>query len=152
MTIQEKNKTLLIKIMAQGTRPEYRETLKRVAASIGANYLLSINDIGVKNSKVSLDTILSCMVYTGNKFEGADYKAHYGEDSRLADFIEIGLPEYTIERLIRRGYVEQRAKQITRSSDEELLQASLNSLTSKYGKTKVTKLKKRLGIKDIRYH
>ena len=82
-------------------------------------------------------------------FEASNYQAHYGEYSRLEDFAEIGIPEYVVDRLIMLNYLQKRADYIIVPAQEELLQSALESLTTKYGKGKVTKLKKRLGIKEI---
>lgn len=138
--------------MVQGTEEKYREMLKRTIDSIGAKYLLSINDIGKQNSKVSLEAIFVVMHSFDKGCETANYKSSFGECSRLEDFIEVGIPEYTLNRLIASGYLQIRANNVFRPVDEELLQESINSLTSKYGKAKVAKLKKRLGISEIHYH
>lgn len=138
--------------MVQGTEEKYREMLKRTIASIGTKYLLSINDIGKQNSKVSLEAIFDVMHSFYKGFETANYQARFGECSRLGDFIEVGIPEYTLNSLIASGYLQIRANNVFRPVDEELLQESIISLTSKYGKVKVAKLKKRLGISEIHYH
>jgi hypothetical protein len=137
--------------MARGTEEKYREILKRAINNIGISNLLSIEEIGRQNSKVSLDTILDYMGSFGNGLDAVNYLAHYGEYSRLADFVEIGLPEYVIDRLIAFNYLQKRTEEIFIPAQEELLLAALSSLDSKYGKAKVAKLKKRLRIKEVHY-
>jgi hypothetical protein len=84
--------------------------------------------------------------------EATNYLCHFGEYTRLRDFVEVGLPEYTLQRLIALSYLQKRAENVIIPAQEELLILAINSLNSKYGKARVTKLKKRLGIKELNYH
>lgn len=139
--------------MAQRTPEKYLEILRRTFSSIDSKGLLSINDIGNKNSKVSLEEILVCAKSHSEGLEVANYKAHFHVYSRLQDLTEVGFPEYTLNELIVTfNYPQKREVEGIIPTQEELLQSSLNSLEVKYGKRKVTKLKKRLGIKEIHYH
>jgi len=138
--------------MAQRTPEKYRDILRNVVAFIGIQRLLSIEDIGKQNPKMSLTEILDSMSSFGGQLDAANYQAHYDEYLRLNDFIEIGAPEYALQRLIDINYLRTRARDVIIPAQEEMLQSCLSSLENKYGKPKVVQLKRRLGIKKNHYH
>ena len=79
------------------------------------------------------------------------YFSHWSIEKVLRDLIKINKPEYTLEWIINENYLKLRQNGVYRIIDEELLRDSLNLLEKKYGKTKVEKLKKKLGIGEIRH-
>jgi len=79
-----------------------------------------------------------------------NYFRHCSITEVLRDLMDINRPEYTLELLVNQNYLKSRQNKVYRITDEELLKDSLALLEKKYGKRKVEKLKKKLGIGEIR--
>jgi len=79
-----------------------------------------------------------------------NYFAHFTIEQHLQDLKNMNLPEYTLEWLVGKiGYLEERKNNIYVIFYEELLRDSLAALEKKYGRKKVEKLKKGLGIHPV---
>ncbi len=129
-----------------GTNKYYREILKLTIEALDRRSLLSINDLLKDHKKHSEEDVIKYFMNAHTKeMEMANYQAHYGQASRLQDFILIGYPEYAVDSLIRKGYLVSRRKAIV-PRDEEILFSALEKMEEKYCPRKVVSLKKRLGI------
>jgi hypothetical protein len=133
--------------MLKGTKEYYRNILKRTLDSLDNKTILSIDDLAKNHGKLSEDDLITYFMpkESASLLDPANYQAHYGQASRLQDFILIGYPEYALNSLICSGYLVSRRRAIV-PGDEEILFSALEKIEEKYGHRKVASLKRRLDL------
>jgi hypothetical protein len=133
--------------MNNQSNPTHHNLLRNTLELIGGESLLSIEDIGMKSGKVTLEDVLRIMASSNISagLEGANYVAHYPISVQLSDLVNIGNPEYAIEYLFSINYLSSREKGKV-PNWEELLSDALKKLSQKYCMAKIKKLKKRLSL------
>lgn len=79
-----------------------------------------------------------------------NYFRHFGTYRHLEDLREMGHPEYSLEWIVSGArYIEQRRQDICIIAQEEVLRDSLEQMEEKYGRRRVSALKRRLKISPI---